>query len=33
LKIQIGRDLASLSRGAGMKIQQSIRVLANSVIE
>jgi hypothetical protein len=33
LKIQFGRDLASPSRGAGMQIQQSIRVLADSVIE
>ncbi len=29
----IGRDLASPSRGAEMQIQQSIRVLADSVIE
>jgi hypothetical protein len=33
LKIQSGRDLALSSRGAGMQIQQSIRVLADSVIE
>jgi hypothetical protein len=33
LKIQFGRDLASPSWGAGMQIQQSIRVLADSVIE
>jgi hypothetical protein len=33
LKIQFGRDLASPSRGDGMQIQQSIRVLVDSVIE
>ncbi len=33
LNIQSGRDLASLGRRAGMQIQQSIRVLADSVIE
>jgi hypothetical protein len=33
LNIQSGRDRASPSRGAWMQIQQSIRVLADSVIE
>jgi hypothetical protein len=33
LKIQFDRDFASASRDAGMQIQQSILVLANSVIE
>jgi hypothetical protein len=33
LKIQSGRDLALPNRSAGMQIQQSIRVLAYSVIE
>jgi hypothetical protein len=33
LKIQFGRHLASPNWGTGMQIQQSIRVLADSVIE
>jgi hypothetical protein len=32
-KVQFGRELASPSRRVGMQIPQSIRVLADSVIE